>query len=139
MSAVTWIRWRVGRRGAFLTFLAVLDLAFGYSIFSLPRAALEQINILLPLNVWGWLWIGTGIICVSGIFVKADQVQYTMAALLKTSWGLLYAYLWWQGIPGSWISVVVWLSFAMTIVLIASWPEQPRIITALDLPRLPGE
>jgi hypothetical protein len=137
MSAVRWIQRHAGRRGAFLAFLTVLDLAFGYSVFELPRAALLQINILLPLHVWGWLWIGTGIICASGIFIQADRVQYTLAALLKTAWGLLYAYLWWQGVPNSWASVVVWLSFAMTVVLIASWPESAKITTP-ELPRIPG-
>lgn len=135
MSVITWVREHAGRRGAFLAFLAVLDLAFGYSIFSVPRAALQTIGILLPVPVWGWIWIGTGIVCASGVFLHSDRVQYTLAALLKTSWGLLYAWLWWQGVPNSWVSVTLWLSFAMTIVLIAGWPEHTTIIA----PELPSE
>lgn len=122
-NALTWVQRHVGRRGAFLAFLAVLDVLFGYSIFSVPRIALLDINTLIPITAWGWIWIGTGIAIASGVFLRVDRIQYTLAALLKTSWGLLYAYLWWQGVPNSWVSVVLWLSFAMIIVLIAGWPE----------------
>lgn len=126
-KVVAWARQHAGRRGAFLAFLTVLDLAFGYSLFALPRAALHNLDILLPVPVWGWIWIGTGTACASGVFLRSDRVQYTLAALLKTAWGLLYAWLWWQGVPGSWVSVALWLSFALTIVLIAGWPEQTTL------------
>jgi hypothetical protein len=119
-----WVRQHVGRRGAFLIFLTVLDLSFGFSLLDLPRVALRSLDILLPVTVWGWIWIGTGIVSATGIFIRSDRVQYTLAALLKTAWGLLYAWLWWQGAPGSWVSFAVWLSFALTIVLIAGWPEE---------------
>jgi hypothetical protein len=126
MKVVTWIRQHAGRRGAFLVFLAILDLAFGYSLFSFPRLAFQGIDIVFPIDAWGWIWIATGIVCATGVFLQSDRVQYTMAALLKTAWGLLYAWLWWQGVPHSWVSVALWLSFALTIVLIAGWPESTR-------------
>lgn len=126
MSVVRCVLRHAGRRGAFLAFLTVLDLAYGCSLFSFPRVGLLGINIGIPINAWAWLWIATGIICATGIFLRSDRVQYTMAALLKTAWGFLWAWLWWQGEPDSWASVAVWLSFAMTIVLIAGWPEHRR-------------
>jgi hypothetical protein len=127
MSIVRCVLQHAGRRGAFLGFLAILDLAYGYSLFSFPRAALQGINIGIPIEAWGWIWIVTGLVCATGIFLRSDRVQYTFAALLKTAWGFLWAWLWWQGEPNSWASVAVWLSFAMTIVLIAGWPEHRRV------------
>ena len=123
-GALTRTRARVGRRGAFLAFLAVLDAAFGYSLLTVPRAALARADFILPVHAWGWTWIGTGVICASGILARKDRVQYTAAALLKTAWGLLYAWLWWQGVPAAWVSVTVWLAFALVVVLVAGWPEE---------------
>lgn len=133
-SALIWVRWHAGRRGAFLAFLTILDFAFGYSIFSLPRVVFQHIDTVLPIHVWAWLWIAAGVVCASGVFMKTDRVQYTISSVFKTAWGLLYAYLWWQGVPSAWPSVAVWLSFAMTVVLVASWPEQVR----LTIPKRPG-
>jgi hypothetical protein len=135
-TVLSWIRWHAGRRGAFLAFLTVLDFAFGYSIFALPRAAFVNIDTVLPVHIWAWIWIGAGVVCGSGIFMKNDRIQYTLSSVFKTAWGLLYAYLWWQGVPNAWPSVVVWLSFAMTVVLIASWREEVKL-TIPDVPQLP--
>jgi hypothetical protein len=117
-------RARAGRRGAFLAFLAVLDAAFGYSLLTVPRAGIGSYDFVLPVHAWGWAWIGTGVICALGVAARSDRVAYTMAALLKATWGLTYAWLWWQGSPSAWVSVAVWLSFALVVVLVAGWPEE---------------
>jgi hypothetical protein len=92
-------------------------------------AALKHLpDFFLPLHTWGWIWMVTGIICATGIFSKnSDRIQYSTAALLMTCWGALYFDLWVvQHAPGAWISVVVWFSFALTVMLVAGWPESRR-------------
>ncbi len=131
-----WLLAHAGRRGAFLAFLAVLDFAFGYSLLVVPRFPAESFDFVIPLHAWGWAWITVGAVCAAGVPARRDRVPYTLAAVLKTAWGLGYAWAWWQGAPNAWISVTVWLCFALTVTLVAGWPE-PIVIIRPDPPRLP--
>lgn len=125
MSRVRVLRSRVGRRGLFLLFLAVLDIIFGYFLHSPPPSALRDTFMLLPQEVWAWWWIGTGAACLVGAFMRNDRVPYALGALLLSAWGLRYAYLWYNDIPFAWVSLTIWLAFAFTVVVVAGWPEPP--------------
>lgn len=122
-------RWRlitgkVGRRGAFLLFLALLDFAYGYSLFTVPRAQARTLDLLLPLKTWAVIWIITGVVCLSGVLMRNDRFQYTFSAAFKTAWGMLYIQLWVvQGVPQAWVAAVIWLAFAGTVLIISGWPE----------------
>jgi hypothetical protein len=117
---------RAGRRGAFLAFLAVLDLAYGYSLFA-TAAPQRAYDLFLPWQAWGIIWMATGAVCASGVIARRDRAQFTAAAALKAAWGFLFADIWLvQGIPRGWVSVVLWLAFAATVLIIAGWPEQPH-------------
>lgn len=113
----------IGRRGAFLTFLFILDVLVGYSLLFSPSSGLAHVNMLLPLDVWAWVWIGTGVFLTTGIWSRWDRMQYTATVALKAAWGLLYVNLWIEGVPHAWVSAVVWLTFAATIFLVAGWRE----------------
>jgi hypothetical protein len=139
MNTAVWRVFRravlqVGRRGAFLAFLSALDILFGYSLFSVPRAAFAGVSTFLPVHAWAWAWVGVGCFCATGIPLHRDRVQFAAAAALKVSWGALYIALWIQHIPSAWISIVIWLGFAVIVVLVAGWPE-----AAPDVLRSPPE
>jgi hypothetical protein len=121
-KVVNWVIYRTGRRGAFLAFLMILDAVYGYSLIMLPGTTIHP-NLILPLRAWGWLWIAAAVCCASGILLRKDRIPYSVAALLKTAWGLTFAWLWYQGLP-EWPSVVVWLAFALIVLLVAGWPEK---------------
>ena len=130
-----WLVTRVGRRGAFLAFLAVLDLAYGYSLFA-ASAPQRLVNLLLPWQAWGVIWMVVGVACLTGVFALRDRVQFTLAATLKGAWGLLYVDVWLvQGLPRGWVSVVLWLAFALTVVLVSGWPEPPHLDVPPSVPR----
>lgn len=130
-GTLRWIIYHAGRRGAFLAFLTILDSVYGYSIIELPRAAFH-LDLIIPVHAWGWLWIGTAGCCASGIFLRTDRIPYSIAALMKAAWGLTFAWVWYQG-PPEWPSVVVWLSFALIVTLVAGWPEK----TVFETPPMP--
>jgi hypothetical protein len=114
---------RAGRRGAFLAFLAVLDLAYGYSLFT-TAAPQRAFDLLAPWQAWGAAWIAVGAACAAGIFIRRDRLAFTAAATLKGAWGLVFADIWLvQGDPRGWVSVAVWLAFAAAVLIIAGWPE----------------
>jgi predicted membrane metal-binding protein len=113
----------IGRRGAFLAFLAILDILIGYSLFTAVPA--HPVDLVLPLRTWAYIWVGAGAFIATGILTRWDRVQYTAAAGIKAAWGLLYMNMWFHAVPRAWVSVVIWLSFAAIIALIAGWPEFP--------------
>lgn len=118
---------RIGRRGAFLAFLAILDIVYGYSLFVQPGPL--PLDLILSAKSWSIVWLVVGVICASGVFLRQDWPQYTVASAMKAAWGALFLDLWLvHGYPRGWASAIVWLSFAATVALIGSWPESPVVL-----------
>lgn len=116
----------MGRRGAFLLFLLILDVSFGYSLLVIPPALRQLHNLLLPYPVWGWIWIAAAVNAAVGIFRKRDVVHYMIASMVKLAWAGVEADVWLiQHTPRGWVAVAIWVAFAMTVLIIAGWPE-PR-------------
>lgn len=124
MSRAARLRRRIGRRGAFLGFLAILDIIYGYFITRPPAGIPPQPYPVFPAVVWGAWWLLTGAACTAGMLMKVDRVPYNMAALIKTAWGLRFAYLWYTGVQYAWVSMVIWLCFAAVVLVISGWAEE---------------
>lgn len=118
---------RAGRRGAFLAFLAILDWAYGYSLYE-TAAPQRRLDLLLPWQAWAVIWLATGAVCAAGVFLPAgrDRWSFSAAALLKGAWGALFIRVWlYDSLPRGWVSVIIWLAFAATVLLVSGWPEHP--------------
>jgi hypothetical protein len=127
---------RVGRRGSFLIFLALLDLLFGYSLLT-PAGPQGEVDLYLPEDAWAWIWIGVGVVCLFSAFVKSDRIAFTLAATLLIMWSGLMAIIWHvDRIPRGWVSAVIFFAFGIVCLIVSSWPEPPKII---DPPRGPEE
>lgn len=124
MKILRWINRKTGNRGKFLGFLAMLDLIYGYSLITLP-VFYRDIDLLLPVSVWAWIWIASGVNCLTGAFISDDRLPFAVASLVKTFWGMLYAYLWLSSspVPRPWASAAIWLTFAGIVIMISGWPE----------------
>lgn len=118
---------QIGRRGAFLTFLALLDLLFGYALLH-PHVLM--FDSYLPARVWAALWGVTGLVCLIQAFMKWDRIAFTLAIGMKIAWGMLM-FRWWiyNGLPLGWISVVIWWGFAATVGVVAGWAEPTNFVT----------
>lgn len=129
MTYRNWWRQHVGRRGEFLLFLALLDLLYGLSLLSPVPDAQRSVTIrfliaVMPLQLWGVLWLTVGVICLAGALVRADRFAFACAAALKVLWGSMFALGWLAGvIERGWVGAVVWLALALIVIRIASWPE----------------
>lgn len=119
---------QVGRRGAFLLFLAFLDTIFGYFILYPPPEEIAQKYPFWPPWAWGAAWLAVAAACLLGAFLRRDRIPYTMASLIKTAWGLRYAWLWFTGsAPFAWVSTTLWLCFSAIVLVVASWPEVSEV------------
>ena len=120
---------RVGRRGGFLAFLALLHVLYGYSLLAAPATALGPYSLGFPVWVWAVLWITSGVACVvsAPLTGKADRGGFAAAAVIDAGWACLWAHLWIvQGFPRGWVSLVVWSTFSGVVMMVSGWPEPPR-------------
>jgi hypothetical protein len=119
---------KVGRRGTFLAILALIDFGYGSGLISgyVPLFA-HGTTMVFPLVAWGWIWVTVGVICLTGVPLRHDRIQFAVAALLKTAWAALIAVAWLEnGIPGGWTSVAAWGGIAMLVLLASGWPDVRR-------------
>lgn len=127
-------RTKIGRRGAFLLFLALLDFGYGYSLISVPVQQ-RTLDLLLPWPLWGIIWAFVGVACLVNAFRSRDWIAFTLAAAIKGVWGLVMVRAWIYGQePRGWVGAIIFLSFAFTVVVISSWPEEPPGPPKITLP-----
>lgn len=116
---------RIGHRGAFLLFLAFLDATLAYSLLTVSSALV--VHMVLPVTAWAWIWAATGAVCLARAAAQRDRVAFAVAAGTKTAWAGASAYAWLEfHVPTGWVATVIWLAFALTVLLISSWPEPPH-------------
>ena len=136
IAGVRWLIRRAGRRGASLAFLAMVDVAYGYSLLVAP--ALRAADLLLPRTAWAWIWLAAGGLCLTDMLARWDRVQFTGSAMLMLAWAGINADGWIvHGAPLGWVSAVVWLAFAAFILVIGSWPEPVATLPVIIVPAAP--
>jgi hypothetical protein len=118
---LSWIERHVGRRGAFLLFLALVDLLYGYSQLTTPTSIVE----VFSSTTWGWIWIGIGVVLTAGAFVHRDRAAFGLAAFIKAAWAGMWVDVWISDahVPRAWVSVVIWGAFAGVVLVVSTWPE----------------
>lgn len=124
---------RIGRRGAFLLFLALLDFIYSFSLLTPSQAARSQPTLLYLMHVgglklWALLWFAAGLACLISAFRKKDSVGFAAAMFIKILWAILFLLGWlFAGVERGYLSTTIWGAFALILALIASWPEPSEI------------
>jgi hypothetical protein len=118
----------IGRRGAFLLFLSLLDLIYGFSLAFPGKAVSNPIYIYLasiaPIGMWSVLWTAVGIICLVFAFKEKDAIAFTAAMFIKVLWALLFLFGWFfAGVDRGYLSTAIWGSFAAVLALVSTWPD----------------
>jgi hypothetical protein len=120
---------RLGRRGCFLTFLALLDLVYAISLYSPPAEAsrngsLAFIAELAPLWLWALAWLIPGVLCLVQAWMRSDKLAFAAAIAIKVVWGVVYILAGAVGhVQRAYVGAAVWLAFALVVGLISTWPE----------------
>jgi hypothetical protein len=128
LAAVRLAR-QVGRRGAWLLFLALLSLVYAFGLaFPTQRSLTNPTTVFLvaimPLYAWAVLWGGVGLACLFYAFRKWDAPGYTLAMFLLALWALVFLFGWLIGdVERGYLSAVIWGAFCGVTGLIAGWRE----------------
>jgi hypothetical protein len=135
---------RIGRRGCFLLFLALVDVLIAYSMT--PFTAVAQLPLYrhfteyLPLQVWAAIWTAVGLTCAVQAFAHRDHFAFALASALKFTWAALYLSAWTiDDIPRGWVGAVIWIGFGGVTAIIASWPESRSLMLAAVAAGQPDE
>jgi hypothetical protein len=120
---------QVGRRGAFLLFLALLDGVYAYSLFY-PTASSRQsptsefLISIAPLWVWGLPWAAVGLVCGIFAFVKFDWPGFAAAIFIKVLWSVMFLTGWiFVDVERGYLSSAIWGAFGLLVALVAGWRE----------------
>jgi len=122
----------LGRRGAILLSYGTVWALYGYGQLGSPPAAQPGLTLamqLLPLTVWGWLWLVTGILASVSAFVPqgVDWFGFVALVLIVLPWTLSYLVSWLQAdFPRGWVAAAVWGAIAVPVIVVAGWREAPR-------------
>lgn len=123
--------YQVGRRGAILLILSVIDVSYGASLISPPAdslttAAIQWRQHYAPMFVWGVCWLVIGMVLIVSAFRRADAVGYSAAIGWKIVWALTTLASWIFGnVERGWVAAIIWGTFAGMVWVISGWPEPP--------------
>lgn len=131
---------RLGWRGLTLLITGVSWVSYGLSLMVQPRyGTVRGISVLLglvPMPVWGSVWIGCGVIAVVYAVARLGRDLPGIAASMAPPllWSLAYALGGASGASGSaWGAVMPWGSHAVLIAVVA-YLTRPRLIVPRVVP-----
>jgi hypothetical protein len=130
-AQIGWLQRHVGRRGAFLLWLAVLDLVYAYSLLSPPPSAMTNaltvyLASICPLAVLGVAWGAVGLICVVTAFLRADRLGFAAAICIKCVWTSLFIIGCFAGVERAYLSAAIWGTLAALVWIVVGWPEKAQ-------------
>jgi hypothetical protein len=120
---------RVGRRGSYLLFLAILDFVYGWSLLSETNLVVSHLDLFVSPVAWGVSWLVVGVICLIEAFLTLDRLAFSTAVLIKFLWGITMILSWAVNpvlAPFGWISGAIFLAFCGLTSVVSFWPEQRR-------------
>ncbi|MFF0736919.1 hypothetical protein ACFYVK_35560 [Streptomyces chartreusis] len=123
----------LGRRGAILLSYGGVWSLYGYAQLVSPQPDQRGLAPLLervPLAVWGWAWVVTGLIAIASAWLPQgrDWPGFLSLPLMVLPWMASYLAAWLTGdFPRGWVAALVWAVIAVPVLVVAGWPEPPRV------------
>lgn len=114
---------RLGYRGAFLLFLAIIDAIYGWFLVHPTPEQTRTTQFIwrdhvMPTQAWGVIWLTAAVVLIVSAFMKQDRVGYAVAIAIKIGWAFIAAAAGLTGhVQGAWSTVAIWGGFAALTIL----------------------
>lgn len=124
---------RLGRRGATLLTLAIIDFIYGWFFIDPQIHGMLQVAPLYrglrdfaSLYFWAGAWWLTGLLCLIFAFRQKDAPGFVAAIIMKIAWvaGLASAWIIWD-VKYAWAQAALWATLCGWVTITAGWPEPP--------------
>lgn len=126
------LRRALGRRGAFLLGYGAMWVLYGLGQIASPPPDQRGLTVLLqlwPLSVWGWCWVGAGLVAVVAAWLPRPKDRFGFVALMVivAPWMVSYLLSWWPlGVfPRGWVAAAIWSAALIPVAVVTGW-EEPR-------------
>ena len=138
---------RIGRRGAWLLVMALLDFIYAYGLifptqFARTSPSLSYFQRWMPLTAWGIIWGLVSLTCLIYAFKIKDGIGFGVAVGLKVGWAMTLLLGWIVGdVERGYQSAAFFFALAAALLLTASWRENYQMVE-IDLqppPLVKGE
>ena len=131
---------RLGYRGAFLLFLAVIDVVYGWFLVNptpeqVTTSQFRWRDEIMPTQAWGVIWLVAAAVLLMSAFARQDRIGYAVAVGLKVGWAVIAAASAVGGnVQGAWSSVAIWGGFAALTIMESGRPEplSTHTVTVID-------
>ena len=122
-------------RAVFLLLIGLMQIVYGAGLLEAsghhpsalhwwPGAVTSLAGV--PLRGWGLIWITVGIILAVTCWMRLDRWQFVLAAALNATWACLAVQRWLMTRePGAWAPAAIYITIAVSVLLIAIWPDPP--------------
>lgn len=111
---------RAGHRGLALAAFACVCFTYGTGLIIGYQPTFTKAGHW-PIMWFGWIFIGTGLVCLTGILRKDDRWQFAVAEAWVACWfALLVTF--WNG-PVGWNGAVSWLGVGILLLVASGWPD----------------
>lgn len=136
---IRFVFYSIGHRGSFLLLLGLAFIFYGVSVIRQPYAYAIYPYGLVPWDVFGYFWIGSGLTSFIGAFQKVDRWSFLIATIISAGWSIRWFYVSFH-LPHTdlWSTGLTWTVITGIILIISTWPEV-HIRFDKDAPRLPKE
>lgn len=128
-------RVKVSRRDAFLGLFGSVYILLGYSYLNIPAIFKPILHMqlrlalsLMPIDAYGWLWIGCGTIALLGaVWRRFDAIGYAAATGMPLLWSTVnWAAQIQDGVPRAWVSGTIYGVLGLAVWLVSGMYDPRR-------------
>lgn len=122
---------RIGRRGATLLVLAMVDLTLGYSMLTAPPLIIQTAYIgheyMFAIDLWGYMWFAVAVALMICSLFRDDRIGFGIAMGVKVLWAIgFYVSLIHFGVTRAIVGAALWTLIPAWLFLVAGWPEATK-------------
>src|SRR3954454_4421362 len=119
-----YLAYTIGHRGSFLMLLALAFTFYGIGVIKQNSVYDTYPYRFISWDVWGYVWIATGITALIGAFRIHDRVSFMASTIISGLWTVRWFVVSIRDPHASvWSTALTWVVITGIILIVSTWPE----------------